>query len=274
MTPPATAEPPRDPSTPRAAILLIGNELLSGKIRDENGWFLSGVLRRRGIELVEIAVVPDDLARIGEALRRLLDRAGLVFTSGGVGPTHDDVTLAAIAAALERPLERNEEMAETLRAHYGDRITPAALSMADLPRGTELRAMPGWPVLRLDVPEAANDPDAPTPRVYILPGIPDLLKAKINALEALDGELPSSSAWQLSVLETDLDESRLAAPLDAIVARFPEVDVGSYPRWEPDASGRLRVRVRVTFEANGRHGPRAEQAKAALVEAVGAEHVL
>ncbi len=120
MTPPASAEPPRDPSTPRAAILLIGNELLSGKIRDENGWFLSGVLRRRGIELVEIAVVPDDLARIGEALRRLLDRAGLVFTSGGVGPTHDDVTLAAIAAALERPLERNEEMAETLRAHSGD----------------------------------------------------------------------------------------------------------------------------------------------------------
>lgn len=273
MTPPS-ADPSRDPPVPRAAVLLIGNELLSGKIRDENGWFLSGVLRRRGIELVEIAVVPDHLQRIGEALRRLLDRAPMVFTSGGVGPTHDDVTLTAIAAALDRPLERNEEMEATLRAHYGDRITAAALSMSDLPRGTQLRAMPGWPVLRLDVPERAGDPDGPVPRVYILPGIPDLLKAKINALESIEGELPSSSAWQLTVLETDLDESRLAAPLDEIVARFPEVDIGSYPRWEPDGAGRLRVRVRVTFEANGSHGPRAELAKAALADAVGSEHVL
>ena len=261
-------------SPPRAAILLIGNELLTGKIRDENGWFLTGVLRRRGVELVEVAIVRDDVEEIGQALKRLLAKAPMVFTSGGVGPTHDDVTLEAIAKALDRPLERNAAMEETLRAHYRDRITDAALSMSDLPAGTQLRAMPGWPVLRLDVPEFAVQGTSADARVYILPGIPALLKAKINALEELEGELPSSAAWRLETLETDLDESRLAAPLDRVVERFPEVEIGSYPRWEPDQGGRLRVRVRVTFEDSGDQGGRAVSAREALAEALGPEHVL
>lgn len=233
---------------PRAAVLLIGNELLSGKIRDENGWFLSQVCRRRGLELREIAVVPDEIERIGAALLRLLADVPLVFTSGGVGPTHDDVTMEAIARATGRALVRDEAMADLLRAHYRGRETEAAMRMADVPEGTELRALPGWPVLRLDL-AADQPPSLPhDARVYILPGIPALLRAKIEALENLDGELPARTDWVLAEIHTKLDESALAPFLDAVVAAHPSIEIGSYPRWQPGADGRLKVRVKVTLE--------------------------
>jgi len=250
-------EPAGAPERPaRAAVLLIGDELLTGKVRDENGFVLAKLLRRRGMRLVEICTIGDDLEEIGAALLRLCRRADLVFTSGGVGPTHDDRTLEAIARATQRPLTRNAEMEAQLRLYYGDRITDAALRMSDLPEGTQLRAMPGWPVLRLDLhgptPGLHGTPGSLGARVYILPGVPGLLRAKLEHLEAIEGELPSGDGWHLEVLHTSLDESKLAALLDAIVAEFPEVEVGSYPRWSRTSEGRIQMHVRVTFE-----GPRA-----------------
>jgi len=238
-------------AVPLAAVLLIGDELLTGKVRDENGFVLAKLLRRRGIRLVEICTVGDTLEEIGAALLRLCERADLVFTSGGVGPTHDDRTLEAIARATGRPLVRNAEMEAQLRLYYGARITDAALRMSDLPEGTALRAMPGWPVLRLDLAQA---------RVYILPGVPGLLRAKLEHLEAIDGELPMLEGWHVQLLHTSLDESKLAGLLDAVVAAFPGVEIGSYPRWSRTEDGRIHMHVRVTFE-----GPRgaAERIEAA-----------
>jgi len=250
---------------PQAAILLIGNELLSGKIRDENGWFLTQVCRRRGVAVREIAVVPDELDAIGEALWRMLHAAPLLFTSGGVGPTHDDVTMEAIARATGRPIVRDPEMEALLRKHYAERSTEAALRMADVPQGTLLRALPGWPIMRLDLAageQLGGRALAHDARIYILPGIPALLRAKVDALEDLPGELPQIREWALVVLHTRLEESALAGPLDAVVAEFEEVEIGSYPRWDADADGRLRVRVKVTFEA-GTHA-RALAARDAL----------
>lgn len=241
----------------RAAVLLIGDELLTGKVRDENGFALAKALRRRGIRLVEICTVGDDLEEIGAALLRLCRRADLVFTSGGVGPTHDDRTLEAIARATARPLVRNAEMEGQLRLYYGERITDAALRMSDLPEGTLLRAMPGWPVLRLDLPET---------RVYILPGVPGLLRAKLEHLEAIEGELPTGDGWHLVVLHTSLDESHLAGLLDAVVAEFPEVEVGSYPRWSRTSDGRIQMHVRVTFEGPRAVASRIDAAKDRLTE--------
>jgi molybdenum cofactor synthesis domain-containing protein len=236
------------PGTPaRAAVLLVGDELLTGKVRDENGFVLAKTLRRRGVKLVEICTVGDAIDEIGAALLRLCKKADLVFTSGGVGPTHDDRTLEAIAHATGRTLVRNQEMEQQLRLYYGERINDAALSMADLPEGTLLRAMPGWPVFRLDVE---------TTRVYILPGVPSLLRAKLEHLEAIDGELPKGDGWHLQLVHTSLDESSLAALLDAVVAEFPEIDVGSYPRWSRAADGRISMHVRITLE-----GPRAAMAR-------------
>jgi molybdenum cofactor synthesis domain-containing protein len=256
-----------DPTLPpTAAVLLVGNELLSGKIRDENGHNLAKMMRRRGIRLIEVCTVEDDLAAIGGALQRLLARTGLVFTSGGVGPTHDDVTMEAVARATGRPLHRDADMERILRAHFGERITPAALKMADLPTGTELTASHGWPVMRLTLAGGA--------RIYILPGIPELCRAKIEALEAIPGELPDAGGWALERLHTEIDEADLAAPLNRVVADFPAVEIGSYPRWTRDDAGRLRCVVRVTFEAIGAHRHLARDARDALARALGPDAVL
>ncbi|PRQ07729.1 competence/damage-inducible protein A [Enhygromyxa salina] len=257
-------------SRAKAAILLIGNELLSGKIRDENGWYLTQVCRRRGLAVREIAVVPDEHEAIGAALLRLLQEVPLVFTSGGVGPTHDDVTMEAIARATNRALVRDPQMEALLRDHYKERATQTALRMADVPNGTQLRALPGWPVMRLDLARGErfepHPPLAHDARLYILPGIPALLRAKIEALEGLADELPPGRDWALVALHTRLDESRLAPSLDATVAAFPDIEIGSYPSWNPDENGRLQVLVKVTFE--GSDAARAQAARDALALAL------
>ena len=244
----------------KAGLLLIGDELLSGKIRDENGHMLAKLLRRRGIQLVEISVVGDDRVAIGQALLRFCRSTQIVFTSGGVGPTHDDVTLQAVAKALERPLERHAQLESKLRRHYGSEINDAALSMADLPRGTELCADRGWPVLRLHLD---------TCRVYILPGVPSLFALKIEQLAALDGELPVGEPWHLTRLHTSLDESQLAPLLDRLGIDFPDVQIGSYPRVTQNAQGSTIIHVRVTLEAPQRHANAVQSAKEALAHWLG-----
>jgi molybdenum cofactor synthesis domain-containing protein len=254
---------------PTAAVLLIGDELLSGKIRDENAWFLARVLRRRGIRLVEIRTVGDEVAGIGTALLELCDRASIVFTSGGVGPTHDDRTLEAIAAATGRPLVRHPQMEAELRAHYGARASEAALSMADVPSGTRLCAGPGWPVMSLEVTGARGPA-----RIYILPGVPGLLRSKIEKLEELEGELPRAPGWHLTELYTALDESRLAPHLDAVVARHPGVDIGSYPRWTRADDGRITYHVRVTFEGPVAAASEVDTAREELAAALPEDQIL
>ncbi len=266
---PSSARPdPQDVEPPRAAILLIGDELLSGKIRDENGWFLAKMMRRRGIELVEVRTVGDDLEDIGRGLLELLARVPLVFTSGGVGPTHDDRTLLAIAQATGRPLQRHPQIESELRAYYGERLTPEALTMADLPEGTVLRAGPGWPALRLDL-------QAPQPsRIYILPGVPPLLRAKVERLEALDDELPRGHGWHLTMVHTSIDESRLAGLLEHVLERFGGVEIGSYPRWTRGDDDRVHYHVRVTFEGPLPEAGRVDAAREALVAALPPEALL
>lgn len=254
-----------DIPTPTACVLLIGDELLTGKVRDENGHFLAQALRRRGIRLLEICTIGDGVDDIGAALQRLVGRAPLVFTSGGVGPTHDDRTLEAIGLATGRPLRRNADMEAMIRHHYAGRLTDAALRMSDLPEGTMLRAMPGWPVFRLDLERA---------RVYILPGVPSLLRAKYEHLEGIDGELPHAPGWHVEVVYTGLDESALAAHLDTIVAAWPGVDVGSYPRWSRGDDGRIHMHVRVTLEGPSTARERVEAARVQLLSSLGAANVL
>jgi molybdopterin-biosynthesis enzyme MoeA-like protein len=168
------------------------------------------------------------------------------------------VTIDAIAHATRRSLRRDPDMERLLREHYADRITPAALKMADLPEGTRLRAESGWPVLRLDI--GRDDQGVPglahAARVYILPGIPALLRAKVDALEGIEGELP------------------MAGTLEQVVAAHPQVEIGSYPRWHADADGRLRAQVRVTIEASGAHASAAELAREALLARLDPKSIL
>jgi molybdenum cofactor synthesis domain-containing protein len=255
-------------NSPTAGLLLIGDELLSGKIRDENGHHLAKTLRRLGIAFVEMAMVGDDAAAIGEALLRLGRRADLVFTSGGVGPTHDDITMESIAAATGRALVQHPEMAASLRKHYGENLTDAALSMADVPEGTTLRGSKGWPVLRLDL-DRAGDPVRST--IYILPGVPSLFRAKLEHLENTEGELPRGEGWHLALLHTTLDESKLAPHLDALLAKHEGLEIGSYPRWARAEDGSVAYHVRITFEAPQEQAALADAARDELAATLGPE---
>jgi molybdenum cofactor synthesis domain-containing protein len=205
--------------TKTAAILAIGDELLSGRTRDANIWRLAGWLTERAVALKEARIVPDDEAAIVEALNALRARYDYVFTSGGIGPTHDDITVDAIAAAFGREVVEHPDALRMIEAWYGARgeeVTPARRRMARTPDGASLIRNPvtGAPGVRVD-------------NVFVMAGVPGIFNGMLDAVEPWieRGVLIHSravTAWRLP-------ESRLADPLRALQARHREVTIGSYP---------------------------------------------
>jgi FAD synthetase len=213
----------------RAGIVIIGNEILSGKFADENARFLIGELRALGVELGRIAIIPDDIDDIAETVPRHAARFDVVFTSGGVGPTHDDVTVAGIARGFGTRVIRHPELEELLRAYYKERLTDSHLRLADVPEGTELvyGEDPVWPAVCYR-------------NVYILPGVPALFRRKFLAIR----ERFRSRPFHTARVYVMADEATIAPDLDRVVAAHPAVAFGSYPRFdEPD------YRVLVTVES-------------------------
>lgn len=195
-----------------AAAVIIGNELLSGKFTDENGPWLARRLREIGVDLCRIAIIPDDLSTIASIVQDFSGLYDYVFTSGGVGPTHDDVTFEGIAMAFDVPIKRNETMAEAIRKRMGGDPPPAALRMADLPDGTTLIGE-GLPVFVCR-------------NVVILPGVPKYFQQKFQQFsERLIG-VPIQSKR----LTTRARESSIAEQLSQAADRWNSVDIGSYPR--------------------------------------------
>jgi molybdenum cofactor synthesis domain-containing protein len=223
-----------------AAALVIGNEILSGKIADANVSELAKLLRADGIRLGRVVMLPDEIEPLAREVRELSANFDVVFTSGGVGPTHDDVTIEAVARAFELEVVEDPKLAALLRGVYGERITEAHLLMARVPAGSELRGSP--------------DVEWPTPvtnNVWMLPGIPDLFRLKLLTVRTwLRGPTPFVSR----ALYLRLEEPLLKPLLDAIVARHPNVEVGSYPKWFDPT-----YRTLVTFDAQA-----AEAADSAL----------
>ncbi len=218
---------------PSAGALLVGDELLSGKVRDANGAVLARELFSCGFRLRRIVVCPDEVEEIVDELRRMHASLDLVFTSGGVGPTHDDVTWAAVAEALERPLAPHPAMEAVLRAFYGKRFGRAHATMARLPGGAELLPLRGvpFPVVHVD-------------RVLVLPGVPRFFEAKVRALRPW--LRARSGAYLHSVwLDVEASEGVLASVLREVAALDTRVGVGSYPREREDGSWY----VRVTFDS-------------------------
>jgi molybdenum cofactor synthesis domain-containing protein len=216
------------PPTRTAAIILIGNELLSGKVTDTNATYLISRLRALGVDLRRIAIVPDVEADIIDEVRRTSAAVDTVFTSGGVGPTHDDITLPAIAAAFGVPLARDPRLADLMSAHFGPRLTEDHLRMADLPAGTEL--IDGgeirWPVMKCH-------------NVYVLPGVPEIFRAKFDAI----ADRFRDGTFYLRSVYLNADEGTIAARLRALEGAYA-VTIGSYPRID-----RADHRLRITFEA-------------------------
>ena len=220
---------------PTAAILLIGNELLSGKVEDENARFLIRELRELGVALRRIEVIPDVADEIADSVRALAGRFDHLFTSGGVGPTHDDVTLPAVAAAFGLPVVRHAELEQLLQSSYGDRLHPRDLRMADLPADARLEYGPGGPGSTWPVVVVRN--------VWVLPGVPSIFRRKFEAVRELFRAPPIFGR----ALYSRAPEAVIAGALDDVVAAFPAVDVGSYPHL--DATD---YRVKITVDGRDR----------------------
>jgi molybdenum cofactor synthesis domain-containing protein len=217
---------------PSAALLVIGNEVLSAKVVDENGPFVARRLRELGVRLVAIHTLQDDVEEIASTLRRVRPRCTWVFTAGGVGPTHDDVTLGAVARALDRPLLRHAGLVGAMRAlhrrhHGGAEIPEAALRMADVPEGTRLEGDPDYPTLVVE-------------NVVMLPGVPEFCRFQFDRFA------PSLSAppFRLACVYLRVGEGPIAAPVDRVAREHPAVEIGSYPRFDG-----ADYRVKLTVEA-------------------------
>lgn len=230
-----------------AASLVVANEILSGRIQDGNTQLLAKELRALGIELRRIVVVPDQVDAIADEVNALRATVDFVFTSGGIGPTHDDRTMIALGRAFNRALVRSATVERLIRAWYGSRCTEAHLRMADLVEGMELVTRPSidsWPAFRLE-------------NVFVFPGVPELYATKLSIvrhrLEANGAPFSSSSVYARG------DEGELKPWIDEIVQSFPDVTVGSYPKFGDEDFG-----VRVIFESRDR--ARVRQAVAAFVE--------
>lgn len=212
-----------------AAAVVIGDEVLSGKVRDENGPYLIAALRGAGISLGRVVTVGDDVEEIAWAVRTCREHFAPIFTSGGIGPTHDDVTVAGVAAALGRPVVRHPEIEAAVREHWGASITEEALRLARVPEGaTLLRASSSWyPVITIE-------------GIYLLPGVPELFRRHVDALAVTFRQAP----FHLRCVFVSLGETEIAAALDRIAAAFPAVALGSYPRFDP-----ADHRVKLTLES-------------------------
>lgn len=239
---------------PRAAILLIGNELLSGKVEDENARFLTRELRELGVTLGRVEIIPDAPAEIAEAVRLLSARYDVVFTSGGVGPTHDDVTLPAVGAAFDMPIARNAELEALLRAAAGERLHERDLRMADVPVGARLEYGPTDP----SRPRAPTWPVVVVRNVWVLPGVPKIFRRKFEMVRELFRSVPIHAR----AVYSRVDEGPIAGALDAVVAEFPTVEVGSYPHLDTP-----EYRVKITLD--GRDAGAVDAATERLVVRLG-----
>jgi len=221
-----------------AAALLIGNELLSGKIGDENLATLARALRARGVSLDRAVVVRDDVDVISREVRALSETHDWVFTSGGVGPTHDDVTIEGVARAFGAGVESSARMEKLLADHYNEKLTEEHLLMARCPIGCRLVATDRvpWPTVLMH-------------NVWVLPGVPWIFAMKLAALEA---EIAAETPFVTASARMRLEEPALKALLDRVVAEFPAVEVGSYPKWNDGD-----CKTKVTFDGRDEDAVRA-----------------
>ncbi len=211
---------------PTAAMLVIGDEILSGRTRDSNMHFLAGELTRHGINLSEVRVVSDDVDAIIHAVQALSEGFDHVFTSGGIGPTHDDITADCIAKAFGRAIDVREDARALLQAHYdrsGQELNAARLRMARIPEGAAL----------IDNP-VSTAPGFTVENVHVMAGVPSVFQAMVaSVLPTLTGGAPLMS----QTLRVMRGEGDIADTLSTVAAAFPDVSIGCYPFQKDGAYG-------------------------------------
>ena len=213
----------------QAGIIVIGNEVLSGKVEDINSTFLLRELRELGVEVARVSVIPDLHDVIGDQVREFSSLFDHVFTTGGVGPTHDDITFTAIADAFDMPIERNAELERVIREFFGDQLEDSHLDMALVPTGTELVWSDGLPF-----------PATRVGNVWIMPGDPEVMRRKFKGIRERFREAPI----YLRRIYTTLGEGRLSRLMEEIENDLDGVQIGSYPVY-----GHSDFEVQITIES-------------------------
>ena len=196
-------------------VLLIGDEVLAAYVRESNINVILQRLSELNQEVSELRIVPDEPERIGAAARDLLAISDYLITAGGIGPTHDDRTIPALAAAFDAGLERHDGMLAFLTGVYGTPLGPSVARMALLPPGC-----------RLVEPDAGHWPMLVWRNIVMLPGLPRALVAKMRCLDAI---LPPKPRRPSAEIFAGADESRFADWLAQLQQQFPDVVIGSYP---------------------------------------------
>ena len=234
-----------------AAILIIGNEVLSGKVEDANTPFLCRELRALGVDVRRIAVISDEVPAIAAEVVAMSAAHDLVFTAGGVGPTHDDVTIEGIAAGFGVGVLRHPRLEGLIRHFYKDKLKEPDLKMAEVPEGAELLSMEG---LAFPIVVMRN--------VYIFPGIPEILRRKFGVIRERFRDEP----FHLRRVFVRVGEGSLADHLRAVLREHPTLLLGSYPEMNNP-----EYQVKLTLES--RDPDTVERATQALLARLPAEAV-
>ncbi len=212
-----------------AGIILVGNEILSGKVVDANASYLCRELRALGVDVRKISVIPDEVESIACEVSAQSKAFDVVFTSGGVGPTHDDVTIEGVARGLGVPVVRDPRLVRLLEGFHKGRLNEARLKMAEVPEGAELVAG-----------EELVFPAVVARNIYILPGVPEIFRQKFEALRERFRESP----FHLCSVFVNMSEGTLADHLNELLRQHPALMLGSYPEFfNPD------YKVKVTLES-------------------------
>ncbi|MFW6412958.1 MAG: competence/damage-inducible protein A [Oceanicaulis sp.] len=237
---------------PTAGVLVIGDEILSGRTRDINVQQIAEFLAPLGIAVTEARVVADEEDAIVEAVRALSKRCTYVFTTGGIGPTHDDITAEAVAAAFGRPIGVRDDARAILDAWYeksGTEVTEARLRMARIPDGAILIENP-----------VTGAPGFQIGNVFVLAGVPKIAR---GMLEDVAPRLTRGKVTHAITVRLDgAREGDLAQALRTLQAEIPEVSLGSYPWFEDDGDGGFRRGVALVARSTDEAA--LERAKAAL----------
>lgn len=207
-----------------SGIIIIGDEILSGKTLDTNSNFISKELAIRGIDVKEIAIINDDRDKIISKTLEFSRRFDYVFTTGGIGPTHDDLTTKSISEAFKKDLELNQQAHLYLKKHYSpDELTNARLKMAYLPKGSNLILNP-----------VSLAPGFYIENVYVFPGVPQILRAMF--FEFVDKLFQKQILPQINI-STLLSEGIIADFIESIQQKNPRVSIGSYPYFKSNLFG-------------------------------------
>lgn len=219
--------------SPTASLLIIGNEILSGRTQDTNTPWIGAKLAERGIRLLEVRVVPDIEDRIITAIREMSPKADYMFTTGGIGPTHDDITTESVAKALHLPAVLDPAARAMLLDYYEteDKLTPARLKMAVVPEGATLVPNP-----------VSGAPGYKIGNIFVMAGVPRIMQAMLDHILP---QLQSGEPILSTTVTCDLPESRIAEGLSAIQDKYPQIEIGSYPHFRAGDLG-LSVVLRGT----------------------------